>query len=86
MYTRCSGGKNGRTPAPFRIKDGIHSPLLVPLPQMPEAGTTPPQPVDNRLDTLAPIQGQEGSSTVRDPLRQVAIREQGLEHLSIALA
>jgi hypothetical protein len=53
---------------------------------MPEAGTTPPQPVDNRVDTLAPIQGQEGPGTIRYTLRQVAVSEQGLEHLSIRLA
>jgi len=43
---------------------------------MPEACTTPPQPVDNRVDTLSSIQGQEGP--IRDPLGQLAVSEQGL--------
>jgi hypothetical protein len=50
---------------------------------MPEACTAPSKPVANRLDALAPVQGQESLGTIRDPLGQVAIREQGFYHVSI---
>jgi hypothetical protein len=76
--TRGRGGKNGRAPAPFSITDGVNSPRLVPWPQRPEAWATPPQPVDNRVDALAPIQCQEGLGTARHPLAQAAISEHGL--------
>jgi hypothetical protein len=34
--------------------------------------------VDNRVDTLAAIQGQEGLGPIRYPLGQLAVSEQGL--------
>src|SRR5215471_17678658 len=85
IWTRCSGGKTGRPPAAFGVRDGVNSPLLVPLPQRPEACAAPPEPMDNRVDALAPIQCQEGLGTTRHPLAQVAISEQGLSQASIIL-
>jgi hypothetical protein len=44
---------------------------------MPKTGATPPQPVNNLLNALAAIQGQEGLGTTRLPLDHMAISKQG---------
>src|SRR5712692_7038414 len=61
MATRCSGGKTPGPPAARGIKDRFHPPLLVALPQVPEARALHACPVHDLDDPFASIQCQQGA-------------------------
>src|SRR5215211_4459601 len=84
MATRCSGGKNAGAATARRIRDRLDAPLLITLPQIPQARSLYPAPMHDVYDPLSPVQGQQRLRAAGDPLLPLPIPSDLHQELTIA--
>src|SRR4030095_11000640 len=83
MATRCSGGKNAGAATARGIKDHLNAPLLIALPQIPQARPLHTAPMYDVHDPLSPVQGQQRRRTSGHSLHPLPIPSDLLQELTV---